>query len=842
MTGLKQDNLPVARREGATMIPIRSILVSGILALAVVQATTAAAAGVELTGTLGSPSATTTIDGKQIPPPDPKFGGVIKDSAVGSTPFWPPTVVPPKGAPNVLLIMTDDQGYGATSTFGGIFPTPTMDRIAKDGLRYTQFHSTALCSPTRAALITGRNHHSVGFGVIAEQSTGYPGYDSIIEKNSATIGEILKENGYATSWFGKNHNTPTYLYSKAGPFDQWPSGMGFQYFYGFMGGETNQWTPYLFRDHTQIFPWVGKPGYNLITDMADEAIGYMKELNAAAPDKPFFLYYVPGGTHAPHHPTPEWIAKMKGKFDMGWNELREQIFANQKKLGVIPENTQLTPWPDSLPKWDTLKPDEKKVFAHQAEVFAAYVAYTDYEIGRVVQAVEDLGKLDNTLIIYISGDNGTSAEGTAIGTTFDLAAIQAIDMPVEAQLKYYDVLGSDQTTPHMSVAWSWAFDTPFKWTKQVASYFGGTRQGMAISWPGHIKDVGGVRSQFHHIIDIVPTILEAANIQAPTVVDGIEQKPIEGVSMAYTFDAANAKAPSHRDSQYFEMFGNRAMYRDGWIATTVPPQPPWLMGSVQMPDVINGYKWELYNINEDFSENNDLAAQNPAKLKELQDLFMVEAKKYDVLPLDNSILQRILTPRPSAVAGRTEFTYTGEISGLPDGSVPNTLSKSYSITAEVEIPKGGAEGMLNTLGGRFGGYALYLLKGKPVFTYNLLALERFRWEGAQALTPGKHTVSFDFQYDGPGFAKGGTGVLSVDGKEVATRTIPHTIPVLMTIDETFDVGVDTRTGVDDKDYQSPFRFTGTLDKLTIKLVPPKLTAEEEKLLQQKTAEAKAAAQ
>jgi len=806
----------------------KQILLAGMLAAAVMAAAPSARAQVQTTGTPGSPSATTTIDGKQLPPPDPKFGGVIKDSAVDSKPYWPPTVVPPKGAPNVLLIMTDDQGYGVCSTFGGVIPTPVLDRIAKAGLRYTQFHSTALCSPTRAALITGRNHHSSGFGVIAEQATGYPGYDSIITKDKATIGEILKENGYATSWFGKNHNTPTYLYSLAGPFDQWPSGMGFEYFYGFMGGETNQWTPYLFRDHTAIFPWVGKPGYNLITDMADEAIKYMTELNAAAPEKPFFLYYVPGGTHAPHHPTPEWIAKMKGKFDMGWNEMRDQIFANQKKLGVIPPNTELTPWPDLLPKWDTLNPTQKKVYAHQAEIFGAYAAYTDHEIGRVIQAVEDLGKLDNTLIIYISGDNGTSAEGSTVGTTFDLAAIQGIDMPVDAQLKFYDVLGSDHTTPHMSVAWSWAFDTPFKWTKQVASFFGGTRQGMSISWPGHITDLGGIRPQFHHMIDIVPTILEAAGIQAPETVNGIAQKPIEGISMAYTFDSANATAPSKRDTQYFEMFGNRALYHDGWIATTVPPQPPWLMGTVKMPDVLTGYKWELYNIADDFSETNDLAAKNPDKLKELQGLFMDEARKYQVLPLDNSILARILAPRPSAVAGRTEFTYSSEVSGLPDGSVPNILTKSYSITAEVEIPQKGAEGMINTLGGRFGGYGLYLVKGKPVFTYNLLALEHFRWEGPKALTPGKHTILFDFKYDGPGLAKGGTGVLSVDGKEVARKTIPHTIPALMTIDESFDVGVDTRTGVDDKDYKPPFRFTGKLDKVTVKLGPNQMMAEDQK--------------
>ena len=810
------------------MKSIKHILLSAMLGAAVTVAVPSVKAQIQTTGTPGSPSATTTIDGKQLPPPDPKFGGVIKETAVDSKPYWPPTVVPPKGAPNVLLIMTDDQGYGVCSTFGGVIPTPAMDRIAKAGLRYTQFHSTALCSPTRAALITGRNHHSSGFGVISEQATGYPGYDSVIAKNCATVGTILRDNGYATSWFGKNHNTPTYVYSLAGPFDQWPSGMGFQYFYGFMGGETNQWQPYLFQDHTQIYPWIGKKNYNLTTDMADEAIKYMKELNAAAPEKPFFLYYVPGGTHAPHHPTPEWIAKMKGKFDMGWNEMRDQIFANQKKLGVIPENTQLTPWTDLLPKWDTLKPNEKKMFAHQAEVFAAYVAYTDHEIGRVIQAVDDLGKLDNTLIIYISGDNGTSAEGSTVGTTFDLAAIQAVNMPVDVQLKFYDVLGSELTTPHMSVAWSWAFDTPFKWTKQVASFFGGTRQGMSISWPGHIKDVGGIRQQFHHMIDIVPTILEAAGIQAPETVNGIVQKPIEGVSMAYTFDSANAKAPSKRDTQYFEMFGNRALYHDGWIAATVPPQPPWLMGTVKMPDVLTGYKWELYNIAEDYSENNDLAAKNPDKLKELQGLFMDEARKYQVLPLDNSILERILTPRPSATTGRSEFVYSGEVSGLPSGSAPNPLTRSYSIAAEVEIPPGGAEGMLNTLGGRFGGYGLYLVKGKPVFTYDLLGLEKFRWAGKDALTPGKHTILFDFKYDGPGMAKGGTGVLSVDGKEVDNKKIPHTIPALMTIDETFDVGVDTRTGVDDKDYQPPFRFTGKLDKLTIKLGPNQMMAVDEK--------------
>ena len=818
---------------------LRSVCVLTGLALILAGSVATEARAQQTTGTPGSPSATTTIDGSYLPPPPQPFSGVINLNAKDSKPAWPPTVVPRKGAPNILLIMTDDQGYGVSGTFGGLIPTPSMDRIAKMGLRYTQFHSTALCSPTRAALITGRNHHSVGFGVIGEMSTGYPGYNSVIGPESATVGEILRDNGYATSWFGKNHNTPSYQYSSAGPFNQWPVGMGFEYFYGFMGGETDQWTPYLFQNTTQIFPWVGKPGYNLTTDLADEAIKHILGLNAAAPDKPFFVYYVPGGTHSPHQPTPEWIAKFKGKFDMGWNALRDQIFANQKRLGVVPASAKLTPWPDVLPKWDSLPAEDKKLFAHEAEVFAAYAAYTDYEIGRVIQAVQDIGKLDNTLVIYISGDNGTSAEGTLLGTFNQMTAYNGIlDVPVAAQMKAYDAWGSAATYPHMSVAWSWAFDTPFKWTKQVASHFGGTRQGMVIAWPGHIKDAGGIRTQFHHMIDIVPTILEAAGISAPLMVDGVAQKPIEGVSMAYTWEKANANAPSRRTTQYFEMFGNRAIYHEGWIAVTTPPAPPWLLGTAKLPDVVDGYQWELYNLADDYSEYNDLAAKMPDKLRDMKELFLVEATKYNVLPLDNSILPRIITPRPSATAGRTVFTYSGEMSGLPPGDAPSILNRSYSITADVDIPQGGGEGMLATLGGRFGGYGLYLLKGKPVFTYNLVDLERFRWEGKDSLPAGKHSIVFEFTYDGPGPGKGGTGVLKVDGKEVAKAKVPHTIPFLMAIDETFDVGVDTRTPVDDKDYQVPFRFTGKLSKLTIKLGPEQLAAEDQKAMQEALVKAK----
>jgi arylsulfatase len=613
--------------------------------------------------------------------------------------------------------------------------------------------------------------------------------------------------------------------------------MGFDYFYGFQGGETDQWTPYLFRDHTQIFPWVGKSDYNLITDMADEAIARLKQLDAAAHDTPFFIYYAPGGTHSPHNPKQEFVDKFKGKFDIGWNALREQIFANQQRLGVIPANAKLTDWPDSLPKWDTLSADQKKLFARQAEVFAGYAAYTDYEIGRVIQQIEDMGKLDNTLIIYIVGDNGTSPEGTLSGTPNQWTSYNGIlDFPIAEQLKFYDAWGSAATYPHMAVAWSWAFDTPFQWTKQVASHFGGTRQGLAISWPGHINDPGGIRHQFHHIIDIVPTILEATGIRAPEMVDGIKQKPIEGVSMAYTFDKANANAPSKRKTQYFEMIANRGIYSDGWYANTTPPHGPWILNAPLPP--ISDYKWELYNLKEDYSQANDLAAKMPGKLKEMQTLFVKEAAKYQVLPLDNRSFARAVEPRPSATAGQTMFTYTGVIPGIPTANSPNVIGRSYKITAEVDVPQGGGNGMLATTGGRWGGWGLYLLNGKPVFNYNMLILAQYRWEGADALTPGKHTIVFDYTYEGPGIAKGGSGELKVDGKVVATGKQANSIAFLQVSDETFDIGVDTRTGVNDKDYQVPFAFDGKIDKLTVNLGPMQLTQDEQLQLQRAAAIAK----
>jgi arylsulfatase len=797
----------------------------------------------QVSGEPGSPSATTTLDGKQLPPPDPKFGGVIKEKAAESKAWWAPRVVPPKGAPNVLLIMTDDCGFGAPGTFGGVVPTPALDRIAKSGLRYTNFHSASLCSPTRAALITGRNHHVAGFGVVGEAATGFPGYDSVIRKENGTIGAILKENGYATSWFGKDHNTPFYQATQAGPFDQWPNGMGFEYFFGFVGGDTSQWQPDLKRNTTAIYPFEGHPGWNLTTAMADDAIQYMKGLKEVAPEKPFFVYYVPGGTHAPHHPTPEWIKKISDMhlFDGGWNKLRDTIFANQKRLGIMPENAQLTPWPKDLPEWDSLGWDQKKLFIKQADVYGAYLAYTDYEIGRVIQAVEDLGQLDNTLIIYISGDNGASAEGMLDGTPNEFTYFNGVAVPVKDQFLWYPFWGSDKTFPHFAAEWAWAMDTPFKWVKQVASHFGGTAQGVAMSWPGHINDLGGLRRQFHHVIDIVPTILEAAGIAMPQTLEGIKQRPMDGVSMAYTWDKANANVPTRRNTQYFEMLGNRAIYNDGWVACTTPATIPWAPSTTPPPDVITGYKWELYNVAQDPTQSNDLAGKMPDKLKQLQDLFYAEAKKHDVMPLDNSTLARFTTPRPSLTEGRTVFTYSGELTGVPNSGAPNIMNKSYTITAEVTIPKNGAEGMIVTDGGRFGGYALFLSKGvegvrrgKPVFLYNLLDLKRTTWAGPE-LGPGKHTIVFDFKSDGPGLGKGGTGVLSVDGKEVARNSVDHTIPITFPEDESFDIGRDTRTGVAMLEYRYdvPFAFTGKLDKLTFKLEPQRLTAGEREQ-QQKT--------
>jgi arylsulfatase A-like enzyme len=801
------------------------------------------AAGQQVTGTLGSPSATTTISNRQLPPPDPKFGGVIKDDALQSKPWWPPTVVPPKSAPNILLIMTDDAGFGVPSTFGGVIPTPTMDRIAKEGLRYNRVFSTALCSPTRAALITGRNHHSVGFGVISEQSTGFPGYNSIIPKDKATIGRILLDNGYATSWFGKDHNVPAFAASQAGPFDKWPIGMGFQYFYGFVGGDTNQWEPNLFRNTTQIYPYLGHaPGtWNLITAMADDAIDWTTRMHQTDPSKPLFLMYVPGATHAPHHPLKEWVDKIHAMhlFDDGYEKLRERIFENQKKLGVIPQDAKLTPWPkDLLKPWDELSPEAKKLFIRQVEVFAAYCAYDDYEIGRVIQHFQDLGRLDNTLVIYINGDNGTSAEGGPLGTPNEVAFFNGLnELPIDVQMKFYDVWGTDKTYNHMSAGWSWAFDTPFDWFKQNASRLGGTNQNMVVSWPARIKDKGGLREQFIHVIDVVPTLLEATGIRAPVNVDGIKQAPMEGTSFLYTFDAKNAKVPSHHHTQYFEMMGQWALYHDGWMLSTKVNRAPWQAFGPANPDPLNNQVFELYDLTKDFSQSDDIAAKYPQKVKEMRAMFLAEAKRNEVLPLDASVAARIVAPRPNITAGRSEFVYTRPMIGLPQGDSPSILNSSYTFTADIEVPQGGAEGMIVTSGGRFAGYGFYLLKGKPVWLWNMVDLERLKWEGPEALTPGHHTIEFEFKYDGQGdgtlaynnfsgVGRPGTGTLKVDGKAVDTKEMKRTLPMILQWDESFDIGSDTLTGVNDEDYKPPFPLTAKLDKLTIRIDRPKLSPEE----------------
>ncbi|TFG46413.1 MAG: arylsulfatase [Gemmatimonadales bacterium] len=808
----------------------------------------------QTTGKPGSPSATTTIDGKRLPAPDPAFGGVIKDGALQSTPWWAPRIVPPAGAPNVLLIITDDAGFGVPSTFGGVIPTPTMDRIANEGLRYNRMFSTALCSPTRAALITGRNHHSAGFGVISEQSTGFPGYNSIIEMDKATIGRMLVDNGYSTSWFGKDHNVPAFQASQVGPFDQWPTGMGFEYFYGFIGGDANQWQPNLFRNTTQIYPYTGAaPGtWNLVTAMADDAIDWISRMHQTDPSKPLFIKYAPGATHAPHHPTKEWVDKIQAMhlFDGGYNQLRETIFANQKRLGVIPQDTKLTPWPnDVLKPWDQLTPMEQKLFIRQVEVFAAYAAYSDYEIGRVVQAFEDIGRLDNTLIIYINGDNGTSAEGGPLGTPNEVAFFNGVNMmPVETQMKWYDVWGTEETYNHMSAGWSWAFDTPFDWFKQNASRLGGINQNMVVSWPARIKDKGGLRQQLVHVIDVVPTVLEAAGLHAPETVDGITQAPIEGTSFLYTFDAANAKVTTRHNTQYFEMMGQWALYKDGWFLSTKVNRAPWEAFGPANPDPLNNQVFQLYNLDSDFSQTNDIAAKNPQKVKEMRAAFLQEAKKYQVLPLDASVAGRIVAPRPNITAGRTEYVYTHRMVGLPQGDSPLLLNTSYTVTADITVPKGGAEGMLLTSGGRFGGYGFYLLKGKPVWTWNMIDLERIQWQGPDALAPGQHTVEFEFVYDGKGpgtlafnnftgVGQGGTGTLKVDGKVVATKKMAKTMPMILQWDESFDIGSDTETGVYDTDYTPPFTFTGTLHKLTLKLDRPQLSPADIQKLQEAMAAA-----
>jgi len=750
---------------------------------------------------------------KVLPPPAPAFRGTINLRAKDSIPDFPQPMQAPKGAPNVLLILLDDVGFGASSAFGGPCQTPVLEALAKRGLRYTQFHTTALCSPTRAALITGRNHHAVHSAAITEAATGFPGYDSVMQKDTATVAEVLKLNAWNTAWFGKNHNVPDWQTSQAGPFDLWPTGLGFEHFFGFIGGDTHQWRPAAIEGTKPVEPYLDNPDYHFDDDLADRAVQWIRTQQAVAPEKPFFLYYAPGATHAPHHPRKEWVKKYAGTFDAGWDAIREETLARQKKLGIVPADTKLVPLAPGIPAWSSLTAEQKKVYARMMEVYAGFLEQTDHNAGRVIDAIEEAGELDNTLILFIVGDNGASAEGSAQGLLNEMTFFNGVKEDPAKVLARVDDIGSWQTYNHYPIGWAHAMCTPFQWTKQIASHYGGTRNGLVISWPKGIAESGGIRTQWHHVIDIVPTIYEACGVTPPEVVNGIGQKAIDGVSMSYSF--ADAAAPSRRTTQYFEMIGNRAIYHDGWVACTTPPVPPWDPGAAEV-DAIDGYQWELYHTDADFSQSENLAASHPEKLRDLQLLFYTEAARHDVLPIDNSKTAR-LDPaiRPSLTRGRTKFTYGDGMTRIPEGASPNLKNTSFRITADVDV-KEEASGMIITQGGLFGGMGLFLRDGRPVYHSNFVDIAHTEIAGREPLSPGRHVVALRFAYDGGGIGKGGMATLEVDGKPVAEGRIERTIPIRVTLDESLDVGEDTGTPVTTS-YDVPFRFDGKVDRVVIDL-------------------------
>jgi arylsulfatase len=759
--------------------------------------------------------AQTTLDRTVLPVPEPDYPRETKLDARQATP--PPRfeVKAPQGAPNVLIVLIDDMGFGMPSAFGGPIHMPTVDRLASGGLRYNQFHTTSLCSPTRTALLSGRNHHMNNMGSITEAATAFPGNTGQRPNNVAPLAEMLRLNGYSTSFFGKNHETAAWEVSPSGPTNRWPTRSGFDEFYGFIGGETNQWAPFLYHGLNPVeIP--RDPNYHFMTDMTDKAIAWMQFQKALTPDRPFFMYFAPGATHAPHHVPKEWIAKYKGKFDKGWDAMREEVLARQIKLGVVPPGTKLAPKPAAIKDWSALTPDEKKLFTRQMEIYAGFGEYTDTEIGRLIDAVKDTGQLDNTLVFYILGDNGTSAEGGMNGMFNESTYFNGVGETVEGILKHYDELGGPMSYPHMAAGWAVAGDTPFSWTKQVASNFGGTRNGMVVHWPKRIAAKGEVRSQFHHVIDVAPTVLEAAGLPEPKVVNGTPQSPIEGVSMVYTFD--DAKADGRHKVQYFEIFGNRAIYADGWFAGTIH-RAPW---EPKPRATILDDTWELYDTRSDFSLANDLAAGNPAKLKEMQDLFMAEAVKYRVLPIDDRFLERVnakLVGRPDLMGDRTSLTLHAGMKGMSENVFLNIKNRSLAITADVEIPQGGADGVIIAQGGRFGGWSLYVKDGKPAYTYNYLGLQRFTVASPQAMPAGKGTIRLEFAYDGGGLGKGGLGTIFVNGKKIADGRIEHTQAMIFSADETADVGEDDATPVteDYKAYDN--RFTGRILKVTVDVKP-----------------------
>jgi arylsulfatase len=721
----------------------------------------------------------------------------------------------PKGAPNIVLILIDDAGFGQFSTFGGGVPSPTIDRLAAEGLRYNRFHTTALCSPTRAALLTGRNHHSVASGVIQEAATGYDGYTGIIPRSAGTIAEVLRQNGYMTAWIGKNHNTPTWEASAAGPFDHWANGLGFDYFYGFNGGDMNHWNPTLFENRNLV-PASTDPNYYLTADLADHAIAWARKVKSIAPERPFFLYVAPGATHSPHHAPADWIARFKGKFDMGWDTYREETLERQKRLGVVPRDTRLTARPPGLPAWDSLNADQKRLYAHMMEVFAAYGANCDFHMGRIVDAVKQMPGADNTIFIYIAGDNGSSAEGGIEGSVNENLFFNGVVEKWQDNFKVMDELGGPKHFNHFPAAWAHAMDTPFQWTKQVASHFGGTRNPMIVSWPARIKDRGGLRSQFVHVIDIVPTLYEVTGITPPQVLNGITQKPIEGISFAYTF--GDAKAKGRRTTQYFEMGGNRGLYHDGWMASAISFSPWEPVRTAFDPDK---QKWELYNIDKDFSQAQDLAASNPQKLREMQDLWWAEASKHNVLPMDWRIQERFnseIAGRPSLGGNAKTFTYYEGQVGLPPEASPRVLNKSWTLTADLDVPDSGAEGMVVTQGGITGGYGLYLRGGKPTFVYNFLELERTTVAATEPLPAGKARVKVECVYEGGSkeLGKAALVTMTVNARKVAQAKVPRTIPATISLGEGLDIGEDVGSPVDFT-YKPPFAFTGKIEKVTFQL-------------------------
>ena len=757
-------------------------------------------------------AAQTEPDRTTLPIPEPQSPHSTIFNARHATPPPRVEVKAPAGAPNVLIVLLDDFGFGQSSAFGGPIPMPTAERLAKNGLKYNQFHTAAGSSPTRAALLTGRNHHTANTGSIIDTSTAFPGNTGRRSGSVAPLAMMLRYNGYTTAHFGKNHETAPWEISPAGPTDRWPTRNGFDKFYGFMGAETNQWVPTVYDGMTKV-ELPKDANYHFLTDMTNQAITWMRSVKALTPDRPFFLYFAPGATHAPHHVPKAWIAKHKGRFDHGWDKVREETLARQITLGIAPPGTKLAPKPDAIKDWTTLTADEQKLLSRQMEVYAGYAAYTDAEAGRLVDAIVDMGQLDNTLVFYILGDNGASAEGGMNGLVNEMTYLNGVQETIQDILKHYDELGSPMTYNHYAAGWAVAGDAPFTWTKLIAGNYGGTRNGLIVHWPKGVPSKGEIRTQWHHVIDIAPTILEAAGLPEPKVVNGVPQTPIEGVSMLYTFNGAQAKDRHQR--QYFEMFGNRAIYHDGWLAGVVH-KAPW---ELQPRAALEDDTWELYDTRTDFSLANDLAKQNPAKLKEMQDLFMKEAEKYHVLPLDDRGVERVnpaLAGRPDLMAGRTSLAVYEGMTGMPENVFINTKNRSHAITAEVTIPKGGAKGVILAQAGRFGGWSLYLKDGKPTYVYNFLGLKRFTITAKKPVPAGKATVRYEFAYDGGGLGKGGVGTIFVNDKKVAEGRIEITHPLVFSVDEGTDVGQDGETPVvETYGIPAPYKFTGKIAKITI---------------------------